>query len=138
MLSRNTFYISQQAKKAAQAVAYFCHLSQYRDEEKLTVTSPRTISMRYKSCEVNSFSQEFPKFVYIKIVIKMLLFFKVYDRAGDGGGKMINYLLVATAVLKIFKIKIKILIKKEKRTDDAEYAAAFSASITSRSCRKNI
>ena len=29
-------------------------------------------------------------------------------------------------------------MKKEKRTDDAGYAAAFSASITSRPCRKNI
>ena len=43
---------------------------------------------------------------------------------------MINYLLVATA--KNLQNKNKNIIKKEKRSDDPGYAAAFSASIMSR------
>ena len=44
---------------------HLCHLSPQRDEERLAATLSRAVSMRYKTCKVNSFSQEFPKiFLY--------------------------------------------------------------------------
>ena len=59
------FYISEQAKKDERAAAYFCQFITTESEKRVAVTSPRTISMRYKSCKVNSFSQEFPEiFLY--------------------------------------------------------------------------
>ena len=93
-----------------QAAAYFCPFITTESEERPAVTSPRTISMRYKSCKVNSFSQVSKIFFYIKIVIKgnSFLIFAVEQERG-GGVKMINYLLVATAILKISKIQIKFL-----------------------------
>ena len=73
------------------------------------------------------------------MVIKRQSFSNLCSREGERGVvKVINCLLVATAILKISKTKITILIKKEKLTDNARYAAAFSTSITSRPCRKNI
>ena len=57
----------------------------------------------------------------------------VVDPAGRGGVKVINYLLVAAA-----KNHQNKNINKENRIDDEGYAAAFSASIASYLCRKNI
>ena len=64
-LSRNTFLHFSTSQKATRAAAYFCQFIKTGSEERLAVTSPRTISMRYKSCKVSSFSQKFPKiFLY--------------------------------------------------------------------------
>ena len=57
------------------------------------------------------------------------------ERERGGRVKVIDYLLVATA--KNLQNE-NIIKKKTKKTDDAGYAAAFSAFITSRPWRKNI
>ena len=44
-----------------QAAAYFWLFITTGSEERLAVTSLRTILVRYKSCKVNSFSLELPK-----------------------------------------------------------------------------
>ena len=63
LLSRNTFLHFSTSHKATQATAYFYLLIiKGVSEERLAVMSLCTISMRYKRCKVNSFSQEFPKF----------------------------------------------------------------------------
>ena len=49
------------SQKATLAASYFYLFITTGSEERLAVTSSQTISMRYKSCKVNSFSQEFPK-----------------------------------------------------------------------------
>ena len=65
LLSRNTFLHFSTSQKATRAAAYFCPFVTIQSEERVALTSPRTISMRYKSCQENSFSQEFPKnFLY--------------------------------------------------------------------------
>ena len=54
-------------KKLSEPQLTFAHLSITTErEERLAVMSPHTISMRYKSCRVNNFSQEFPKIFYLK------------------------------------------------------------------------
>ena len=69
--SRNTFLHFSTSQKATRAAVYFCLFIKTGSEDKLAVTSPRTFSMRYKSCKVSSFSKEFPKFFLIKIAMKM-------------------------------------------------------------------
>ena len=68
---KNTFLHFSTSQKATRAAAYFCLFIKTGSEDRLAVTSPRTFSMSYKSCKVSSFSQEFPKFFYIKIAMKM-------------------------------------------------------------------
>ena len=63
LLTRNTFLHFSISQKVTRAAAYFCLFITTESEERQAVTSPRTISMRYKSCKVNSFYQEFPKIV---------------------------------------------------------------------------
>ena len=73
LLSRNTFLHFAISQKATRAAAYFCLFITTESEERLAVTSPRTISMHYKSCRVNSeqLFMSFQKSLYIKIAIKM-------------------------------------------------------------------
>ena len=63
LLSRNTFLHFSTSQKATQAAAYFCLFITTGSEERLAVTSLRTISMR--------FLLSFQKIFYIKIAIKM-------------------------------------------------------------------
>ena len=63
--SRNTFLHFSTSQKATRAAAYFCLFIKTGSEDRLAVTSPRTFSMRYKSCKVSSFSREFPKIFFI-------------------------------------------------------------------------
>ena len=60
--SKNTFLHFSTSQKATRAAAYFCLFIKTGSEDRLAVTSPRTFLTRYKSCKVNSFSQELPKF----------------------------------------------------------------------------
>ena len=65
LLSRKTFLHFSTRQKATRAAADFCLFITTGSEERLAVTSLRTISMRHKSCKVSSFSREFPKiFLY--------------------------------------------------------------------------
>ena len=65
-IQKHVFTFLNKPKKVREPQVIFVHLSiTTESEERLAVTSLHTISMRYISCKVNSFSQEFPKiFLY--------------------------------------------------------------------------
>ena len=64
--SKNTFLHFSTSQKPTRAAAYFCLFIKTGSEDRLAVTSPRTFSMRYKSCKVSSFSRVSKIFFILK------------------------------------------------------------------------